>query len=262
MDWGYRAMLTIVAVGLVLLAANVLGRRLAGTLSGLPVIAAPALLWVGQDQGASFAAATAVGSIVSCGLSAVFALIYERLGRSVGPMLTLAGSLFAGALLVIPITLVFGRVAHAATGTLLLFAAVVYLLPRPRKRAETPGRLRGQVLITAVTAGAVSVLIAHTARDLGPYWAGLLASLPIISAATLVHEHVTVTHPDLESFLAGYVAGLFGKAAFALSFALLATQHGVMPALFAALILGLVATTLATRGLKWVERRHPVLADT
>jgi hypothetical protein len=261
MDWGYKAMLTIVTVGLVLLTAQVFGRRLAGTLSGLPVIAAPALLWVGQEQGAAFAATTAIGSIVSCGLAAVFALSYQRLGCRTGPFFALAGSLFAGGLLALPITLVAERLIPAVLITLLLFGTVVRLLPRPARCAVAPGRPRGQVLITAVTAGVVSVLIAYAARELGPYWAGLLASLPIISAATLVHQHITADHPDLESFLAGYLAGLFGKAAFALSFALLATRQGVVPALFVALFVGLVAATLATRGLKWIEQRHPVLAD-
>ncbi|MGZ9031774.1 MAG: hypothetical protein ACXW2G_10390 [Burkholderiaceae bacterium] len=261
MDWGYKAMLTTVTVGLVLLAAQAFGRRLAGTLSGLPVIAAPALLWVGQDQGAAVAATTAIGSIVSCGLSAVFALTYEWLSRRLRPLLALTGSLFAGGVLAMPMTLVSERLVPALMLTLLLFGTVIHLLPRPGKRVGTPGRLRGQVLITAVTAGVVSVLVAHAAREVGPYWAGLLASLPIICAATLVHQHVTAMHLDLVSFLAGYVAGLFGKAVFALGFALLATGQGVVPALFVALVLGLVAATLATRGLKWIEQRHPALAD-
>lgn len=252
MDWGYKAMLTTVTVALVPLVAQTFGRRLAGMLAGLPVITAPALLWIAAEQGAAFAARAAVGSIAACGVMAVFALTYERLSRRHGPLVTLTASLAAGGLMAMPAALLVHPVS-AIVMTGVLCTAAVLLLPRPGGQAGQARRMRGEIAVTAMAAGAVSVGVALGARELGAYWSGLLAALPIISAATLVTQHLTAPHEDIQRFLRGYVAGLIGKAAFALAFAWAVVEIGSPLALAAGLIVGMAVTFGTTRGLSRLD---------
>lgn len=254
MDWGYKAMLTTVTVALVLVVAQTLGRRLAGMLAGMPVITAPALLWIAAEQGAAFAARSAVGSIAACGVMAIFALTYERLSRRLGPGSTLLISLTVGALIAMPMTLLGDRPWGASALTAVLCGAVILLLPIAA-RADPMRRMRGEVAFTAVAAGAVSVTVSLGAPELGPFWSGLLASLPIISVAALVTQHLDARNESIPRFLRGYVVGLFGKAVFALTVAASVVQIGAPLAVTAALAIGLGVTLCAAHGLSLLEQR-------
>ena len=233
MDWGYKAVLTAVTVAAVLMAAQVFGRRLAGMLAGLPVITAPALLWLAQSQGAAFAAQTAVGSVAACGAAAVFALAYERLARRLTALATLAGSLAIGGLAALALSTVAWQAGLAAICAALGCVVAWAALPRPVSTAPAGRRLRGEVWLVAAAAGAVCALIGAWSTQLGPYWSGLLASLPIVSACALVHQQLTAPADELRRLLRGYIGGLAGKAVFGLLFAALV---GPLPAAAAVLL--------------------------
>jgi hypothetical protein len=257
MDWGYKAMLTTVSVALVLLVAQTFGRRLAGLLAGLPIITAPALLWVASEHGAAFAARAAVGSIAACGLMALFALAYERASRRHGPALSLAVGIGTIALIGAPAAALAGHPLRALAFTLACCWLAARLLPVSSASAVPARRLRGEFLYTTIMAGLVSIVAAQVARAFGPYWAGVMAALPVISAAALVNQHLTATHEDIRRFLRGYVAGLSGKALFALTFAAAVVAVGATAALVLAAVVGLAASFCAIRGLNWIESQRP-----
>jgi hypothetical protein len=259
MDWGYKAMLTTVSVALVLMVAQTFGRRLAGLLAGLPIITAPALLWVASEHGPGFAASTAVGSIAACGLMALFALAYERVSRRHGPALSLASGLAAIVAAGVPAAALAGHPLRALAFTLACCGLAAVLLPRSRPGAAPARRLRGEIAYTAVMAGLVGVVAALVVPTLGPFWAGVLAALPVISAAALVNQHLTATHDDIRRFLRGYVAGLSGKAVFALTFAVAVVAAGAPVALALGALLGLATSFSAVRGLNWIESQRPRL---
>jgi hypothetical protein len=233
MDWGYKTMLTSVTVAAVLMAAQLFGRRLAGMLAGLPVITAPVLLWLTYEQGAAFAAASAVGSVAACGSAAFFALAYGRLSRRCGPAFSMAASLACGGL----VALLLAPLASAAWAALAAVALacllVLRLLPRAGEAPSAPVRARSQIWVVAVAAGAMSGLVGLVAPHVGPYWSGLLASLPIISACVLLHEHLHARQDDIHRYLRGYVTGLGGKALFAVAFGALVP---ILPAALALLL--------------------------
>lgn len=251
MDWGYKAVLTAVTVAAVLMAAQVFGRRLAGLLAGLPIITAPALLWLAQSQGTAFAAQTAVGSVAACGAAAVFALAYERLARRLTPLATLAGSLAIGGLAAGALSGIGAQAGWAALCAALGCAIAWAGLPQPVRAAPAGRRLRGELWLVAVAAGAVCALVGAWSTQLGPYWSGLLASLPIVSACALVHQQVTAPADELRRLLRGYVGGLAGKAVFGLLFAALV---GPVPAAAALLLAAALTAVLAVAVLGLVTR--------
>lgn len=108
-----------------------------------------------------------------------------------------------------------------------------------------------KAVLTAITVA----LVLLVAQALGRRLVGLFAALPIISGAALLHQHLTASHQDIQRFLRGYVAGLFGNALFALAFAATAVQLGPTAALAGALAFGLAATVGLVRTLDWMELR-------
>jgi len=257
MDWGYKAMLTTVTVAIVLTVARTLGRRVAGVLAGLPVITAPAPVWIAVDHGAVFAACTAAGSIAASGVLAIFALAYERLSRRVGAMLTMMGSvavlsIAAWVTAMAPWT---DQPMPAAVLAVAVCSAALTLIPSGVSRVNGTVQLKGEVVLTSSAAGVISVGVSLGAGELGPFVAGLLVSLPVISGAVLVNQHLTATTTELRQFLRGYITGLLGKAIFALVFAMMVVQHGVAQATGVAMAISLLAGLLLARTFSVIQRR-------
>lgn len=249
MDWGYKAMLTAVTVAAVLMTAQLFGRRLAGLVAGLPVIVAPSLLWLAAEQGVDFAARSAIGSLSACGAAAVFALVYERAARVRGALASMAAALSAGGVVAWALAALTGGrhgLAIALLAAALLCALAMHALPVAPPAARPARGGRRELLLTSALAGVISALIAMTAALLGPFWSGLLASLPVISSAVLMHQHLTATHADRQRFLRGYAAGLIGKAAFAAAFAASAGWLGGGVSMLMSLALGLSVALAAT----------------
>jgi hypothetical protein len=236
-DWFYKAVLTAAVVAAVMMAARLAGRAAAGWLAGLPVITTPALLWLAREQGAGFAAASAVGSLAACSAAALFALAFERVARRRG----VVGALAAGlAVLALSAVLLQPLREHPLAALAVAAVASGVTARAMRRRAARGGwvrPLRGEPWLSAAAAGAIAALVSLLALRLGPYWSGLLATLPIISACALVHLRRAGTEGDVCRFVAGYAPGLFAKALFLFVFALLAPTLGAP----VAVVLGLGA---------------------
>jgi hypothetical protein len=251
MDWGYKAVLTAMTVAAVLMTAQLFGRRLAGLIAGLPVTTAPTLLWIAAEQGTAYGARCAVGSVAACGAAAVFAVIYERVARRRGLLPSMGAALAGGGVVALALALLTRGeqgLAIALLATTFLCTWALRRLPAAPAAARPTRRLRGELLLTAALAGTVSAVIALWSPLLGPFWSGLLASLPVISSAVLVQQHLTVPHADRQRFLRGYTTGLVGKAAFATAFAGAAVQIGASMAAAVAVAVGIaVSMGLARR---------------
>lgn len=253
MDWGYKAMLTATTVALLLAVAQIFGRRVAGVLAGLPTVTGPALLWIALDNGAAHASDAAIGSVVGCALCALFAFVYERISRSshagVAILLATAASVAAA-----PLAATLGAGLLLALGAALVVVLAVYLLmPAGALQAGHRGfGLRGEPFITASVAGVVSGAVALAAPEVGPFWAGVLASPPLIAGVVAVQQHVMEGASASAAFLRGYVAGLVGRIGFGGCFALLPL---LLPLPAAALLAFGAGCLLTLASMRWLGRR-------
>jgi hypothetical protein len=245
MDWGYKAALTTLAVAVVMMATRLFDRRVAGLLAGLPVITTPALLWLAHEQGAMFAARSATGSVAACAVAPLYALAFVatvgRCGLWAALPVALAVALAtAGALHALPEPLAPSLLACAAA-----CVAVCWSL-----RTGEPGSgvrpLRGEPWLSAGLAGCVAATVSQVSPVVGPFWSGLLSSLPVIGTFALVHLHRCGTTADLHRFVQGYLHGVWAKAAFAAVFALAAPHLGVAWALGLACASGAASVGLTT----------------
>ena len=93
----------------------------------------------------------------------------------------------------------------------------------------------------------MSASVSLLAITVGPYWSGVLSTLPLISACALVHLQRTCGPSALPGFVSGYVIGVLAKALFVCSFAWLAPHWGVAPALALAVLAGSAGAVTLTR---------------
>lgn len=225
MEWVCKALLTAAAVAAVMLAAGRLDRRLVGLLAGLPLVSAPALLWLAHEQGPVFAAGTAAGSVAACAASALYARVAVALLARCGAVVALGGALAASALVVAAL-----HGLQQRPGAVLAACALVCAALRPTLRLDAPAGavrpLRGEPWLSAGLSGLVAVAVSQSPATLGAYGAGLLASLPVITSFALLHLHRGGTAADQHRFLLGYLHGTWGKAVFATVFAFVAPAWG------------------------------------
>lgn len=261
MDWGYKAMLTATTVALLLTVAQLFGRRLAGVLAGLPTVTGPALLWLALENSAPYAFQAAIGSVVGCALCALFAFVYERASRRSNAWIAvaLATAASAGAA---PLAAVLNTGLLLALGVALVVVLVLYVL-MPAGAVETRHRgfgLRGEPFITASVAGVVSGAVALAAPEVGPFWAGVLASPPLIAGVIAIQQHTAEGSPAAAAFLRGYVAGLVGRIGFGGAFA---TLPLLLPVPLAALLSFGAGCAFTMASMRWLGRRAvPVIRRT
>lgn len=229
MDPLAKALATSAGVAVLLLLARRFGQRLAGWLTGLPIVTLPALGWLAFERGAGFAATAAAGCVAAGVGCALFSLGYACASRRRAPGAALAAGALAAALplpwwsqAAVPLPL-------ALLSSLLACAGGIAALQVP---AGTPVRARparGGLALTALTAGLVSGVVSWGASELGAFWSGLCASAPLLAAVLVVRLHRDGGSRAATVFLRGYLGGIAGRSCLVALFALLAAQAAGYP---------------------------------
>lgn len=250
-----RGGISAAVVASLLLAARRWGRELAGLLAGLPTVTGPALVWLALDRGSEFAAQAVHGAVAAAVPCALFALAYACLSLRCSRWSALLWA-SAASLLCLPLLALWqGPLQLALVLATLVCAACLALMPRAQQRPLAPEScitpLRAGV-ITVLVAGAVSALASLLAQTLGPYWAGVLTSPPLLAAAVALELHRQGCTMRVQDFLRGYTMGLVGRSVFAALFGALLMPRGLSLALTTALAAALL---LGWGGLAWMQWR-------
>lgn len=240
-------MVTAFTVALLLAVARYFGQRMAGMLAGLPTVTGPALIWLALDHGSAYAFDASIGSISACLPCAAFALAYERASRRYGTWIALALACAISLAVAPPLQQLAGKLLVALFCAVAGAVLVHRAMPDAREAAREACSPACEIILTAFVSGAVSGGVALAAPTAGPFWAGVLASPPLIAAVVAMHQHARSGHVSARTFLRGYVAGLLGRAVFAAGFAL-CLQIGVPTA---ALLATVAASGCTVVSLRW-----------
>lgn len=267
MDWICKAVVTAVAVAAILAIARRFGRHVAGLLAGLPTVTGPALIWLAVDHGEAYAVEAAIGSVAACGVCAVFALVYERASRLAGPFV----SLLAATVATVASSLALQRLAPDLVAALILAVGASLAIRAALGGADecagngtangtrtTAAWGHGEPWLTAGVSGLVSGAVALLAPSVGAYWAGVLASPPLIAAAVAMREHCRRERHGMRAFLHGYVGGLVGRCGYGAVFALLLVSTGTLTAAMVATLAGCAATFATLRACAAAPARRAV----
>lgn len=229
MDPLAKALVTAACVAALLGLARRHGQRLAGWLTGLPIVTLPALGWLTLERGAGFAATAAAGCVAAGAGCALFSLGYACASRQRAP----AAALAAGALLAaLPLpwwTQGPPSLLLALLSSLAACACCLAALQAPAAAAERPPRAPGSIALTAGIAGLVSGAVSWGAGALGAFGAGLCASAPLLAAVLAVRLHRDAGSRAAALFLRGYLGGIAGRSCLVALFALAAARAAALP---------------------------------
>lgn len=203
------------------------GPRVAGMLTGLPVVAGPIVLFLALEQGAAFAARSATATLAGEGSLAMFCLLYAwaALATPWWLSLTVGWTGFAAA------TLALDRVALSlpvAAGIALAAPVVLSgLAPRPVV-ARATAVVTGVEIALRMAASVVLVLaLTALAHVLGPHRSGLLTVFPIATTILAVFSHRAEGGVFAVQLLRGLALGLYSLTAFFLTLALTLERLGI-----------------------------------
>lgn len=236
--------------------ASLAGRRWGPAFSGwivaMPLVSGPIAFFLALEQGTSFAAAAAHGTLTGAAGQAGFCLAYAWSGRAVAWPAALASGtagFAAGAL-------AFEGAARLPGPTLAGLLAALVLLTLTVMPAGVPGASpvsmgRWDLPARMITAGAAVLALTTAAPALGPRFSGVLAAYPIITAVLTVFAHRDQGAAHASAVLRGLLLGVFSFQAFYAVLELTVVRAGIAGGFAAASAAALVvqaATAAILRG--------------
>jgi hypothetical protein len=242
--------------------ATLVGRRfgpsISGWLVGLPFTSGPVSFFLALEQGTSFAATAAAGSIAGVAASAVFAVAYAAMARrsrwpasvAVASLAFAAAAVALNALplssdLPVPLLVLYmGGVVAALLG--------VRLIAPPRTLDEAPQPPRWDLPVRMVVATALVLVITSAAPLIGPQMSGLLTTYPVYAGVLAVFAHAQRGGGAATQVVRGLCYGILAFATFFLAIGALVDRAGIVTAFAAAVAAALLVQMLT---LMWVRTK-------
>ena len=231
----------LILTPLVVLLASVAARRwgdaVAGWLVGLPLTSAPVSVFLAIEQGPSFAAQAAGGSIAGVVSQAAFCIGYAALARRGVTAALAVGTLAYAASAILLVAADLPRVLLFAAATSAL-TFVLWLLPHRQLAISANLVAWWDLPLRMAVTTALVVGLTSAAATLGPGASGVAASFPIIAASIAVFAHLSQGPEAGVAVLRGMASALYAFAVFFV-IAGAALPRASLPAAFA------LATTAA-----------------
>lgn len=230
-------------IAAITLAGARFGPRVAGALTGLPVVAGPIVLFLAIEQGAAFAARSAVATLAGEASLAIFCILYGwtavRAPGGIGLGAPWWVSVAVGWLGFVASTLALDRMALslAPAGVLALSVPLVVLAVLPGAASASMPQAAVATGITDVTRGEIGLRMAAgvvlmlvltgIAHALGARLSGLLTVFPIATTVLAVFSHRSHGAAFAVQLLRGLALGLYSLTAFFLTLALVLERLGI-----------------------------------
>lgn len=205
---------TPILVGLASLAARRWGNRVAGLIIGFPLMTGPISIFLTIEQGAQFTVSSSIGILVALVGVAAFTLTYTIVARfSSWPIsIGLAATMFiVTSALAAPHLTTHGSAALAAYGAILV---AVTLMPRheaAQDKLKVPG---WEIWFRMLATGLMIALVTSIAQLVGPKWAGIIATVPVMVTIMVIFTHGRFGHQTAAVLLRSMTLSLLSFATF------------------------------------------------
>jgi len=244
-------LLKLALVPLAVWLASFAGRRwghgVAGWVSGLPVIAAPIMIFVTIAEGNDFGAAAALAILQCTPANAAYYVVYAYVSRRHGWATALAAGwaafLVLSALLVAiapPLPLAF------ALNLAVIYACLRALPAAPRLSGPAPIP-NTELGVRMAAAFALAAILAYGATVFGPRISGILLTFPISGSVLPAFTRALHGWNAAVGLLGGFLKGLIGFATFFAVLAAVLASRGAVVGFVAATIAAIVAAWLLGR---------------
>jgi hypothetical protein len=247
-----KLMLSPLLIGMVSLAGRRWGPSVSGWLVGLPLTSGPVVFLLALNQGTTFAASAAQGTLLGLISVLSFCLAYcwcsFRLNWLSSLLVGWCAFFLSTALLL-----------HVAVPLLLTFACVIAftvlvlaLLPRSKKQSLVPVAPPWETPLRMVMAAAFVVLITGISGVIGPQLSGLLTPFPMFASILGAFTQRFQGAEAARQSLRGVVIGSFAASVFLVVVAGTLEREGMLIAFTLALL-----ATMLTHGCSfWFMQRR------
>ena len=248
----FKLLLVPMLIGGITLAGRRWGPGVAGWLSGFPVVTGPILLFIGIEQGAAFASATAAGALAGGVAWVGFALGYAwaamRTAWYVALTAALACWLAAGLILVYSAP----PLAWIVVLIVIAIACMPFLLPRVGEPGRGSRTSNAELASRMAAGGLMTLLVTWLSPLLGPEFSGVLAVFPVMGIVLAAFSHRASGNLYTIRLLRGMANGFYAFTSFCLTVVLVVPRLGVAAGFVLALVFSL-AVHFCTL---WIMRRR------
>jgi len=201
-------------IALISLAGARWGVRIAGVLAGFPIVAGPILLFLALEQGAAFAAQSAIATLYGLLAISSYCLSFCWLARRLRWWLCLALGWLTFLIAAAALRYLPNALPIAAVSSLLILAIAPRLFPVLTAHHAPQPVPRRELMWRMVSAVVLVLLITAIADWLGATWSGLLTLFPVAGSVLGVFALRSGGAAQATALLRGMITGLYGLWAF------------------------------------------------
>jgi uncharacterized membrane protein (GlpM family) len=250
----FRGLVTAAFVSGVVVLMERASPFIGGIVLALPIVTAPAYLFIILHQDTAFVAQAALGSLATIGAVLLFLVsVIALVGRVPMPLALLGGlcAWFATGLVIrsLPSALWISAGIVAVTGLIAWASGRQVAMTAPAARGRSPWY---EILLRGSAAGLLVAVVSGLAHLLGPTVAGIFASFPVALLTVCWFIPRRLETAGIRAALRATEIGLVSHMPFFFSLAQLAPHIGTWPA-FALGIAGSLGIAVA---LALLRRRH------
>jgi len=247
-------LLKLVLVAPLIAGVSLAGRRwgpsVGGWLAGLPWTSGPVALFLAIEQGGTFAATAAQGTLLGLVSVAAFCLAYSWTARR-GPW---GVSVLVGWSAFFVTTFVLQRISlslvGAFAGVIGVLAGVLILLPKVTASGHPPAPPRWEIPLRMGAATGMVLAITGAAAALGPQLSGLLTPFPVYATVLAIFTQHAHSAAAAAALLRGVVLGSFAFGVFFLVLAASLMPWGLPASFGVALVAALLVQGVSYRFLR------------
>jgi len=228
------------------------GPRVAGWLSGFPIVGFPLLLFVTLDHGPAFGSAAALGAYFGLVPWLAFTMTYARLAQRLNWVWCILISFAIWTALAAMAVALQDAPRWLEILPFAAFLGVIFLTPRAPPSDEEPEHVWWGLPLRMLAGAGLTLVITQFASNLGTHWSGIFTTFPVMGSIICISSHVQYGKHAVQEAVAGMSMGLASVGTFCFVLYLLLGPLGIWPAFG----LSLVASTSA-HALTWLLFKNP-----
>jgi hypothetical protein len=190
------------------------GPRIAGWLSGFPIVAFPLLVFITLDQGPAFGSAAALGAYFGLVPWLAFTMSYAWLAQRLNWMWCTVLSFTIWTALAIAAVAMQNGPHWLEIVPFLVFMAVLAFTPRGKPSDEEREHNWWGLPVRMLAGAGLTVVITRFAANMGTHWSGIFTTFPVMGSIITISNHVQYGRHAVQEAVAGMCTGLASVGAF------------------------------------------------
>jgi len=232
------------------------GPSVGGVVLGLPLTSGPVLFFLALEQGTSFAAASALGTLIGLISLSISCIVFSWLSFRLGWLACLIGCCLIFFTMTLVLNLVSFPSVLSLVGVVAFLVLICRIFPSGASGSISRESPRWEIPARMIAATGLVLLITGAASILGPHLSGLLTPFPVY-AMVMGLFILKSEGPDVSAlFLRGVIMGCFTSSVFLFLIASFIASLGLIAVFWLAVV---VVITMHSVLLYFVNRNKRLL---